>query len=89
MSASGRKQTLGTRYHDVRFVDGAIDRAEILLMEREKLNALKSQRVDGDPANEADHFYVCKQCGQAVDMRRLGDVFYHEEPGHEPLPANS
>lgn len=34
-----------------------------------------------------EHFYVCEACGQAVDMRKLGDVFHHEEPEHEPLPA--
>lgn len=32
--------------------------------------------------DEADHFYICGSCGQAVDMRRLGDVLHHEEPGH-------
>jgi hypothetical protein len=58
-------------------------------MDREELNGLRSQRVGSEPADEAEHFYVCKQCGQAVDMRRLGDVFYHEEPGHEPLLTNS
>jgi hypothetical protein len=40
-------------------------------------------RVGGDPESEAEHFYVCKACGQAVDMRHLGEVFRHEEPGHE------
>lgn len=40
-------------------------------------------RVGGDPEDEAEHFYVCKVCGQAVDMRDLGEVFRHEEPGHE------
>jgi hypothetical protein len=58
-------------------------------MDREELNGLRSQRVGSEPADEAEHFYVCKECGQAVDMRRLGDVFYHEEPGHEPLLTNS
>lgn len=37
---------------------------------------------------EEDHFYTCSACGQAVDMRDLGDVFYHEEPGHKPKPVN-
>lgn len=55
------------------------------MSDRERLNALKAKREGGEPADEADHFYVCPQCGQAVDMRRLGDVLHHEEPGHEPL----
>ena len=45
--------------------------------------AIKGKRVGGDPANEADHFYVCEECGQAVDMRDLFQVFHHEEVGHE------
>jgi hypothetical protein len=42
-------------------------------------------RVGGEPANEADHFFVCKACGQAVDRRDLGQVFHHEEDDHKPL----
>lgn len=45
-------------------------------------------RVGGEPENEAGHFYRCKACGQAVDMRDLGQVFHHEEPGHTPLPED-
>jgi hypothetical protein len=52
--------------------------------EREDLNAKRC--VGPDHQDEALHFYVCKTCGQAVDMRRLGDVLYHEEAEHEPLP---
>jgi hypothetical protein len=51
---------------------------------REDLNAKRC--VGPDHQDEALHFYVCKTCGQAVDMRRLGDVLYHEEAEHEPLP---
>ncbi len=42
----------------------------------------------GGPAatSEADHYYVCSSCKQAVDMRDLGQVFHHEEVGHAPLP---
>jgi hypothetical protein len=54
---------------------------------REELNALASEPIGGEPADESQHFYVCTQCGQAVDMRKLGDVFHHEEPDHEPLPV--
>lgn len=42
-----------------------------------------------EPENEADHFFICPECGQAVDMRDLGEVFHHEEPGHKPLPNAS
>ena len=41
-------------------------------------------RVGGDIEDDAQHFFACKVCGQAVDMRDLGEVFRHEEPGHEP-----
>jgi hypothetical protein len=40
------------------------------------------ERADGGPADEAEHFFICR-CGQAADMRDLGEVFRHEEPGHE------
>lgn len=46
---------------------------------------ITGKRIGGEPTNEADHFYVCAHCKQAVDMRDLGQVFHHEEPGHEPL----
>ena len=52
---------------------------------REELNALRCEFPQID--DEAEHFYVCEGCGQAVDMRRLGDVLYHEEEGHERLPV--
>jgi len=42
-----------------------------------------------EPENESDHFYVCKKCGQSVDMRDLGQVFHHEEKGHEPIDSNA
>ena len=58
-------------------------------MGREELNALRSEGDGGEPSDEREHFYVCKACGQAVDMRRLGDVFHHEEPDHKPIPADS
>jgi len=43
-------------------------------------------RVGPPPLSEADHYYLCAACGQAVDMRDLGQVFHHEDAGHEPLP---
>jgi len=43
------------------------------------------QRVGGEPTKEVEHFYTCATCGQSVDMRHLGEVFRHEEAGHEPV----
>jgi hypothetical protein len=33
----------------------------------------KGVRVGPDPADESEHFYVYKRCGQAVDMRGAFD----------------
>lgn len=41
-----------------------------------------------EPANDA-HFYPCSYCGQKVDQRDLRQVFWHEEPGHEPASVRS
>jgi hypothetical protein len=49
---------------------------------------IKGQRADNLPVGEEQHFYVCKACDQAVDMRDLGQVFHHEVPGHKKLPEN-
>jgi hypothetical protein len=43
------------------------------------------KRIGGVPVSETEHFFVCGHCGEAVDMRRLGDVLHYEEPDHEPL----
>jgi len=52
------------------------------------IDFLNARPVTPHPTNdEASHFYVCERCGQAVDYRRLGDVFHHDEPDHEPLPV--
>lgn len=40
-----------------------------------------------EPLDETEHFYVCQHCGQAVDMRELANVLYHDEPGHTPKPV--
>lgn len=48
------------------------------------LSRIKPGRLVGEqPADEAEHFFVCEACGQAVDMRDLGEVFRHEEADHE------
>lgn len=39
----------------------------------------------GDLIREEGHFYNCPNCGQRVDQRDLRQVFWHEEPGHQPL----
>lgn len=46
-------------------------------------------RIGDQPTSEAAHFYRCARCGQAVDKRDLGQVFHHEEEGHEPLPLDA
>ena len=38
---------------------------------------------------EHEHFYVCAACGQAVDKRDLGQVFHHNDAGHEPLQLDA
>ncbi|WP_027145334.1 hypothetical protein [Mesorhizobium sp. WSM3626] len=38
---------------------------------------------EGEP--DAERFYLCKICGQAVDMCDLRQVMWHEQPSHEPL----
>lgn len=39
----------------------------------------------GPEVPEEEHYYRCAHCGQAVDMRDLGQVFHHEKPKHEKL----
>lgn len=46
---------------------------------------ISGQRVDCVPESERDNFYKCVACGQPVDMRDLGQVFHHEDEGHEPI----
>ena len=57
----------------------------MIAVDRERLNAYA---VAYSAADEEDHFITCPACGQPIDCRLLGDVLYHEEPGHKPLPAN-
>jgi hypothetical protein len=60
-----------------------------MINRREELNALRSHRIGGEPKDEAEHFFICNGCSQAVDMRKLGDVLHHEEPGHKPFPRDA
>lgn len=51
---------------------------------RESLPAIPPGKIVGSEIHdEADHFFNCASCGQAVDMRDLGEVFRHEEADHE------
>jgi bifunctional non-homologous end joining protein LigD len=58
--------------------------ARLSKIERESAN---QAAVLAPALEESEHFHRCEECGQLVDRRNLGDVFHHEEPGHEPLPA--
>jgi hypothetical protein len=60
-----------------------------ILDRRDELKGIRGKRVGGEPDNEAEHFYVCDACGQAVDRRDLFAVLHHEIEGHEPLPVSS
>ena len=54
-------------------------------------NTYMGKRRDGEPENEAEHFYQCKECGGWVDKRDLSSVFDHEDGGSHPktdLPNN-
>ena len=50
-----------------------------------RAKGIVGKRVDREPEHEFEHFCACPACGQLVDMRDLGQVFHHEEPGHEPI----
>jgi bifunctional non-homologous end joining protein LigD len=55
---------------------------------RPQLKRFIGERIGGEPdAGEIGHFYLCKACRQLVDKRDLAAVLHHEEPGHDPLPA--
>ncbi len=41
-----------------------------------------------DLEDEREHFFICPECDQAVDCRRLGDVLHHDEAGHGRLPRH-
>jgi hypothetical protein len=54
--------------------------------QRERLNKYAAEPEGWAPSDESEHFFKCKECGQWVDMRKLGDSFWHKEPGHDPIP---
>jgi len=51
------------------------------------ITGIRIDQESGKPieVEEHEHFYVCRACGQSVDMRDFGQIFHHEEDGHEPL----
>lgn len=46
-------------------------------------------RVGGDPKDEREHYFTCDTCGQAVDMRDLGQLLHHQTPGHKPITPDA
>lgn len=42
-------------------------------------------QVGAAPKDEATYFFLCKNCGQAVDRRDLGQVFHHKVREHKRL----
>jgi hypothetical protein len=55
---------------------------------RRDLNRCRGQAIGPAIADEREHFYSCPLCRQSVDRRMLGDVLYHEQIDHEPIPQN-
>ncbi|UCI22648.1 hypothetical protein FJ970_32475 (plasmid) [Mesorhizobium sp. B2-1-8] len=47
--------------------------------------SIPGKRHEGEPDDEDENFYICKVCGQPVDMRDLRQVIWHEQPRHKPL----
>jgi hypothetical protein len=58
---------------------------ESLIARRDELRGIRGQRIGGEPADEAEHFYTCEHCGQSVDRRDLFSVLHHEQAEHKPL----
>lgn len=45
----------------------------------------KNARKRPPPTDESGYFYICEECGQAVDKRSTVQIFHHEELAHRPL----
>ena len=45
----------------------------------------KRARKRAPPKDESGYFYICDECGQAVDKRSAVQIFHHEELAHRPL----
>lgn len=44
---------------------------------------------DGEPGNELEHFHTCTTCGQAFDVRDLGQLIHHGTEGHKPITPDA
>ena len=51
----------------------------------DEISNIGGKRVDGEPAEDAEHFTVCPDCGQAFDMRSFAQLLHHDEDGHAPM----
>lgn len=49
-----------------------------------RLNLIRAECVGCETNDEAEHFMTCPTCGQAFDLRMLGEVFHHHKAQHEP-----
>ncbi|RWL42262.1 MAG: hypothetical protein EOR60_26160 [Mesorhizobium sp.] len=47
------------------------------------------RRHGGEPVKESDHFLLCPICGQAIDLRDLRQVIWHQRPDHDPLELDA
>ena len=45
----------------------------------------KRARKRAPPKDESGYFYICEECGQAVDKRSAVQIFHHEELAHLAL----
>lgn len=66
---------------------GSIDLA---YMQRERIVPANAPAIIGVPASEngsKSHLMICRDCGQAMDLRDFQAVLHHEMPGHNPLPS--
>ena len=55
------------------------------MSKNEDAHGIMGKRSGGEPDCESKHFFNCAQCGQAIDMRDLGQVLDHEDPHTEPI----
>lgn len=54
-------------------------------MRRTIVRMSKRARRRAPPKDESGYFYICDECGQAVDKRSAVQIFHHEEHSHLPL----
>jgi hypothetical protein len=58
-----------------------------------KLSDLGSPKIctrdDGPPVHETEYFLPCAVCNQAIDLRDLRQVVWHQRPEHDPLELDA